>query len=392
MYTFKPHVFTEHFSNNITRPEERTKSHIHCNGKNVYIYGGENISIDGSENEIDYRFCDVWSYSLTGKQWREMTNEEDLPADLDDLVFGAIFEANYLVLCSIQEPLNDELSSKKCRLHIYDLNTGSLRVRETNGQIPKSFLEDNLIRLGKYLYTVGIIRGREMFSDVYKLNIEDGIWEVVYSCRGLNANEPDDRSGHTIVYDNNMIYMFGGLKAEAFDEIPAFDLEKRCWKKVYTYGDKNHIPHYPTERECFGVTSYTDPDSGEINVIISGGQEYDDNRDYYRFNDIWQLNLTSSKWTCLERFGAVLPHYVTSNSMAVSPAGQLFTFGGFTFPHDMEQGTSLSTLHSTWLRIPKLTDICREAVFHYFPNLTSMTEEEINSLSLPSQLLKLRIN
>ncbi|XP_057331379.1 kelch domain-containing protein 10 homolog [Microplitis mediator] len=320
MYTFKPHVFTEHFSNNTTRPEERKKSHIHCNGKNVYIYSGED-----KDHDLIY---DMWLYSLTGKQWIKMTTENSLPADLDDLVFGAIFEANYLVLCTIQEPLNDELSSKKCRLHIYDLNTGNLRVRETNGQIPKSFLEDNLIRLGKYLYTVGITRGREMFSDVYKLNIEDVKWEVDYTCQGLDANEPADRSGHTTVYGNNMIYMFGGTDGEdAFDEISAFDLEKRCWKKVYTYGDENHIPHYPTPRVFFSVTSYTDPDSGEINVIISGGQEYNDNRDCYRFNDIWKLNLTSSKWTCLERFGAVLPHYGIDNSMAVSPAGQLFTFG-----------------------------------------------------------------
>ncbi|XP_057331344.1 kelch domain-containing protein 10 homolog [Microplitis mediator] len=392
MYTFKPHVFTEHFSNNITRPEKRTNSHIHCNGKNVYIYGGENIYIDGGENENNHRFCDMWLYSLTGKQWREMTNEEGLPADLDDLVIGAIFEANYLVLCTIREPWNDELSSKKCRLYIYDLNTGILRVRETNGQIPKSFLGDNLIRHGKYLYTVGITRGHEMFFDVYKLNIEDLKWEVVYSCRGLDANEPAARSGHTIVYGHNMIYMFGGIEGEAFDEISAFDLEKRCWKKVYTYGDENHIPHYPTPREFFGVTSYTDPDSGEINVIISGGQQYDDDRNCYCFNSIWKLNLTSSKWTCLERFGAVLPHCVVNNSMAVSPAGQLFTFGGFTSPHDMEQGTALSTLHSTWLRIPKLTDICREAVFHYYPNLTSMTKDEINSLGLPLQLVHSRIN
>ncbi|XP_057331203.1 kelch domain-containing protein 10 homolog [Microplitis mediator] len=377
MYAFKPHVFIEHSSNNTTRPEERTNSHIQCDGENVYIYGGED-----KDNNIMY---DMWVYSVTLKEWIKMTTENSLPADLDDLVFGAIFEENYLVLCTIQEPCDDELPSQECRLHICDLHTGSVRVRGTNGQIPNPTFAVNLIHHEKYLYTVGITRGHKMFSDVYELNIEDVKWEVVYSCRGLDDNEPAGRSGHTIVYDNNMIYMFGGTVLEplAFVEIPAFDLEERCWKKVNTYGDENHIQHYPAPRESFGITSYTDPDSGEINVIISGGQDVNN-----RFNDIWKLNLTTLKWTCLERFGAVLPHYVSNNSMAVSPAGQLFTFGGFIFSDDMEQGTCLSTLHSTWLRIPKLTDICWEAVFHYYPNLASMTEGELKSLGFPLQFLE----
>lgn len=81
------------------------------------------------------------------------------------------------------------------------------------------------------------------------------------------------------------------------------------------------------------MTSYTDPDSGEINVVVSGGTV--DHND--AFNDVWSLNLSSLKWTCLERFGTVLPCYVDSHSMTISPAGKLFTFGGYIFNNDMEQ-------------------------------------------------------
>ncbi|XP_057321779.1 kelch domain-containing protein 10 homolog isoform X2 [Microplitis mediator] len=405
MYAFKPHVFTEHSPISIAKPEGRLISSIRCDDKNLYTYNGIILTSSGRINSRD-----LWVYNLAGQQWRSMRNEHFLPCT-HELIIGTIYESNYLVICTIQVPFNDEQSSQKCLLHICDLNTESVVVQETSGQIPDSLYPRNLIRHGKYYYTVGITRNNEGFSDVYKLNTENNVWEIVYICRGLDANEPYRRSGHTLVYSNNMIYIFGGgrdddpvLDAYCLKEIWAFDLEKCCWKKKDTHGDENHTPQYPSNREGFGITSYTDPDSGEINVIISGGTgfdyEYCDEdgwQGYYLnnmvvFNDVWRLNLTSLKWTCLERFGTVLPSHVEDHSMTVSPAGKLFTFGGFIFGNDMRHGTCPSTLHSTWLRIPNLTDMCWEAVFHYYPDLKSMTDKEIISLGIPPKLLKSRIN
>ncbi|XP_057322185.1 kelch domain-containing protein 10 homolog [Microplitis mediator] len=403
MYTFQPYVFTENSPNGIVKPKGRMLSRIRCDGKNLYIYKGmdpttavdfQDELTDSLFDESRSDFLDIWVYNLAGQQWRLMRNDSNLPDD-KDIIFGTIFESNYLVIWTIRVPFDDELSSRKGRLHIYDLNTESALARKTSGQIPNSTFALNLIRHGKYIYTVGIERDYENFSDVYKLNMENGVWEVVYICRGLDANEPVGRLGHTLVYDNNMIYIFGGFSDDhgldtfSFVEIPGFDLEKCCWKIVETRADENHIPHYPTERGDFGLASYTDPDSGEINIIISGGTDIDSED---ALNDVWRLNLTSLKWTCLERFGTVLPHSVENNSMAVSPSGKLLTFGGLIFNNDPESPTCISSLHSTWLRIPKLTDICWEAVFHYYPDLKSMTDKEIMSLGLPLQLLKSRIN
>ncbi|XP_057322187.1 kelch domain-containing protein 10 homolog [Microplitis mediator] len=402
MYTFQPYIFTEHSLNGIAKSEERIST-IRCDGKNLYIYEGMDptTAVDFQDELTDSLFDasksdfrDIRVYNLAGQQWRLMRNDSNLPDD-KDIIFGTIFESNYLVIWTIRGPFDDELSSLKGRLHIYDLNTESALARKTSGQIPNSSLPVNLIRHGKYIYTVGIEKDYKNFSDVYKLNIENGVWEVVYTCRGLDANEPVGRINHTLVYGNNMIYIFGGviygprLNPSSLVQISAFDLEKCCWKIMDTHGDENHIPQYPSKRDHFGVTSYTDPDSGEIHVVISGGM-VNDIRD--TFNDVWRLNLTSFKWTCLERFGTVLPCPVNNHSMTVSPAGKLFTFGGCIFNNDTQQGLCLSTLHSTWLRIPKLTDICWEAVFHYYPNLKSMTDEEIMSLGLPLQLLKSHIN
>ncbi|XP_057322067.1 kelch domain-containing protein 10 homolog [Microplitis mediator] len=400
IFAFKPHVFTEHFPTSDVQPKGRIISKIRCDDKNVYIYNGKDSTVMNNRDPPNVlslfstkpEFRGIWVFNLLRQQWRLMRNERNLPDD-NDFIFGTLFESNYLVIWTIEVPSNNKVSSRKSRLHICDLNTENVYVQETDGQVPISSFALDLIRHGKYLYTVGIVRGFKFFPDVYKLNIENGVWEVVYICRGLDANEPVGRVGHSLVYGNKMIYIFGGtaddpgLDLLSFIRIPAFDLEKCCWKIVDTHGDENHTPQYPAAREDFGVTSYTDPDSGEMNVIISGGG-YDDNV----FNSIWRLNLTSLKWTCLERFGTVLPHFVENNSMTVSPAGKLFTFGGYIYDYDMEQGFCISTLHSTWLRIPKLTDICWEAIFHYYPNLTSMTDEELYSLGIPLHLLKPRIN
>ncbi|XP_008543614.1 kelch domain-containing protein 10 homolog isoform X2 [Microplitis demolitor] len=370
---------------------------ISCDGKNVYIYQREYVS--------DLEFNNIWVYNLAGKQWKLIRNASN---SLDNTYpIGTIFESNYLIICTIRVPFNDNLSSRKCRLYIYDSKIGGGLVRETSGQIPSPSFPLNLIRHGKYLYTVGATNDLEAFSDVYRLNIENGVWEIVYICKGHDENEPLGRSDHTLVYDNNMIYIFGGDchdpeqdDAFTFVKISAFDLEKYCWKIVDTRGDENNIPQYPVEREGLSATSYTDPDSGEINVIISGGRVYSDdtfsdvmNDGFYEnLNDVWSLNLTSLKWTCLKRFGTVLPHYVENHSMAISPAGKLFTFGGNIFSTNVEERIRFSSLHSAWLRIPKLTDICWEAVFHYYPNLKSMTDKELCSLGIPLLLLKSRIN
>ncbi|XP_057321566.1 kelch domain-containing protein 10 homolog [Microplitis mediator] len=407
MYAFKPHVFTEHSIYSITKPEGKVNEIICCDGKNLYFYG-ESVTSNS-------KFYNIREYNLARQQWRLLilTRHQSKSSISDEsLRISTIFESNYLVTCTLQTQntrqrlFNDELSSHTCQLHVCDLNSKSSLVRRTSGQIPYFLFALNFIRHGKYIYTVGIQRDYyKTFSDVYKLNMENDVWEVVYICRGLDANEPVGRTSHTLVYSNNMIYIFGGYDLSpnydpfSFLKIWAFDLEKCCWKIVDTHGDENHTPQYPTDRDLFGVTSYTDPDSGEMNVIISGEKfyknEYDNDgegweeffeSDHIEFKDVWRLNLTSLKWTCLERFGTALPHQVEDHSITISSAGKLFLFDG------VEHEIRTSALHSTWIRIPKLTDICWEAVLHYYPNLKSITDKEIISLGIPLQLFKSRID
>ncbi|XP_057321439.1 kelch domain-containing protein 10 homolog [Microplitis mediator] len=407
MYAFKPHVLTARSLYSITKPEGRLDVILCCDGKNLYF---------NSMSGIDSDFHKIWKYNLAGQQWRLLSSIRHLKNkhDSHDVLIGTAFESKYLVICTLQRyytrhtPFIHTPARRTCHLYVCDLNSKSSLVRKTGRQVPNHSLRHNFIRHGKYLYTIGIQRDfYKTFLDVYKLNMENDIWEVVYICQGLDANEPVNGSDHTLVYSNNMIYIFGdgnrstGGRLSSFTKISAFDLEESCWKIIDTYGDENHTPQYPTDRQVFGVTSYTDPDSGDINVIISGGADFKFNindelifndSDYDEFYDVWRLNLTNLKWTCLERFGTVLPSHIEDLSITISPAGKLFIYDENIFEPTEEQKTGIPALHSTWLRIPKLTDICWEAVFHYFPNLKSMTDEEIISLGIPLQSFKSRID
>ncbi|XP_057320844.1 kelch domain-containing protein 10 homolog [Microplitis mediator] len=410
MYTFKPLVFTEHSSSSVTRPEEIRDHHpfiIHCDDKNVYAHNGDFL-----ESLTQTGIPNIWVYNLARQQWRLIRDEINLPND-GDFILSIFFESNHLYIFTIKRPYGYNVNpNRTCRIYIYDLNTKSVVIRETSGQIPYPLLPLEMIRHGNYFYIVGITDDLGESSNVYRLNMENGIWEAFYTCEELdNEYSSIPRSRYTLVYGNNIIYKFGdnlqvlGFDLYSFVSISAFDLEKCRWKIVDTHGDENHIPQYPTKREKYSVTSYTDPVTGEINVIMSGGADYSwrDAYDHFEdtllpeqkfvvaYNDVWRLNLTSLKWTCLDKFGIVLPHCVENHSMAISPAGKLFTFGKSIF-NDRNQRITTSSLHSAWLRIPKLTDICWEAIFYYYPNLKSMTDKEITSLGIPLKLFKSRID
>ncbi|KAH0561325.1 hypothetical protein KQX54_016216 [Cotesia glomerata] len=49
-------------------------------------------------------------------------------------------------------------------------------------------------------------------------------------------------------------------------------------------------------------------------------------KDYY--SDLWELNLSTMTWKNIDNRGSLIPRAFETYSVTVSPAGQLFTFGG----------------------------------------------------------------
>ena len=78
---------------------------------------------------------------------------------------------------------------------------------------------------------------------------------------------------------------------------------------------------FPGSRRCHGSVQYTDETTGNISVVISGGHSGG-----VEFRDIWRLDLKTLQWTCL--FGCFFPSPVYFHSVALTPQGKMYTFGG----------------------------------------------------------------
>lgn len=95
------------------------------------------------------------------------------------------------------------------------------------------------------------------------------------------------------------------------------------------------------------------------------------------FSDLWKLNLTNFQWTLIRTFE--LPHPTYFHSCAVTPAGKMYIFGGIYKMRDIVRNNKV---HATWLCIPKLSEICWEALLYYFPNMDSSCKEKLIKLGI----------
>lgn len=85
-----------------------------------------------------------------------------------------------------------------------------------------------------------------------------------------------------------------------------------------TRGDSGK--NFPASRRCHGLVQYVNEKTGSIVVVITGGMD-----GTQCYNDVWSIDLDSLQWTCLK---LCLPQQTYFHSTAITPAGQMFTFGG----------------------------------------------------------------
>ncbi|KAH0561323.1 hypothetical protein KQX54_016210 [Cotesia glomerata] len=279
----------------------------------------------------------MWVFNLLSRGWAYIDNEYKLPGPEHNT-----YICNILNEHAIKQPLQ--------------------------GEVPNYAFPCNIIRDGGYYYLVGDIDDKNnRVGNVYRINMKSGIWECVYKCQRKDKE--------------NKLWK---------NKLAAFDVENPRWRMINTHGDVDHVPNYPMNRDEFSgsslrITHYRDSNSDVI-VILSGEI---DSKDYY--NDLWTLNLSTMTWKNIDNRGSLIPRTFRRYSMTVSPAGQLFTFGEFIGDPKARVPCG-SRVHSVWITIPKLIDICWESVLHYLPGLVSMSQEQIENLGISWKFFQSRIN
>ncbi|KAH0561320.1 hypothetical protein KQX54_016201 [Cotesia glomerata] len=262
---------------------------------------------------------------------------------------------------------------------------------------PQGRISSTIYSNGKLLYVFGgfdptSARFQEFFNSVppprHKPDFLD-LWAYDLSKKTVFSKYDDSKdcnylvsSQHTLAYDGKSIFVIGGYinldTGETFiplRSIPVFDFESEAWRIVDTHGDENetsHFPVFPMERVNFSITQFTDPNTGDVNVVIFGGtqppwkqtERITGGRNDNVYTDFWKLNLRSMKWIYL----GVIPSGIGDKPAATNK--------------------SSSEIYSTWLCVPRLKQICWQAVMQHIPDIASKTDTEVIALGFTWKVFK----
>ncbi|KAI4460735.1 kelch domain-containing protein 10 [Holotrichia oblita] len=409
-YTFKIYVDEKIDPNNKLSkriPLPRSGHRIVCDTKNLYSFGGYNPSVLNDEHrnhdELSVHafplFQELWKFNFASKKWVRFSSRESLPQELASnavIRHGNILMVISLLLClegrfflsSLQvyggtgSPFGYRCSNQ---LYICRLPNENSVMKEivTVGNAPLAQYGQALVFHNDYLYTIGGTTGFTYTCDIHRLNMKTFFWEAVYICQGQGDYEPEGRYRHEIAFDGQNIYVLGGGTAEhafGFAEIPVFNVEKRQWYKQKTFRDHSNISTtnngIPPARRCHGAVQI-DCDN-VVQVFISGG--YDGTQ---IFDDLWCLNLKTYKWTLINTY--TLPYPTYFHSAAVTPEGKMYIFGGIFAHGDIERN---NVVHCAWLCIPKLSEMCWEALLHYNPQIVNLPKTKLIDAGLPRHFIQ----
>lgn len=117
--------------------------------------------------------------------------------------------------------------------------------------------------------------------------------------------------------------------------------------------------------------------NGDINVFIVGGE-----KEGQILSDMWQLNLRTLQWSKIKDFELKYPTYF--HSCSVTPEGKMYLFGGILRMRELERSNDII---STWLCIPKLSEICWEALLYYYPQLVNCSKETLVKHGIPRKFV-----
>lgn len=376
-YVFKPFVRKKVTPQALSAlPQPRSGHRIVCDSKNLYSFGGYNPHIQSNEGSNDQVWVDsyplfqeLWRFNFASRKWLLYSSQRSLPRELASN--AVLRKGNTLMVYGgTGSPFGYRCSNK---LFISRLNedAGDMFEVKTDGQEPIPQYGQALVYHHGYLYTIGGTTGFAYTCDIHRLELKTGIWEDVYICQGNGDYEPFGRYRHEVAFDGTNIYILGGGTAEEayeFGKIPVFNVENRRWNKLKTINDsKNGVPQ---PRRCHGAVQIST--DNDIHVFISGG--YDG---LTVFDDIWKLELSTLRWTLIETCTLALPSYF--HSSAVTPEGKMYIFGGIYATEEIERSNDI---HSMWVCIPKLSEMCWEALLHYNPDIVHAPREKLINLGL----------
>lgn len=193
--------------------------------------------------------------------------------------------------------------------------------------------------------------------------------------------DPEGRYRHEVVYDGNHIFILGGgtsMSVYDLQTIPAFNLKTNTWDYFETKPDTTIPNGLPKPRKCFSCVQFDTPNG--IEAYITGGLQSDFTT---YFADIWKINFRTMQWSLLKTAGLPRPLYFHS---AASPGnGCMYIFGGIEYNKTTMRRRN--DLYKMWMTIPKLSEMCWDAITFYNPNLDNYNRSYLLKVGIPERFV-----
>ncbi|XP_021185054.2 kelch domain-containing protein 10 homolog [Helicoverpa armigera] len=385
-YIFEPYKVTEVQCRGFESPRPRSGHRIACDDANIYCFGGYNPSLPLTNIQRDNPtwtparplFKELWSFSIASRKWKQHKVIENMPEELASnamcmngrylMIFGGT-GAPFGNKCS-----NDVIVWRTCN------EDARLQILEVTGTRPPGQYGQAILCHDGCFYTVGGTNGFAYNCDIYRLDLRTLVWEPVFVGTGQEG-EPLGRYRHEIARVGNKLYIIGGGTGDwAFElmEIPMFDFDNNTWRILTPKADdssKDTIA--PLPRKCHSAVQIESPTGAQ--VFVAGGSDGQS-----VFEDIWRLNISDLQWTLMQK--TVLPHPLYFHSSAVTSSGCMYVFGGIEPKEDAASRNNI--LYKVWLCVPKLSEICWEALLHFHPNLDQVDGRSLLNIGIPSEFVQ----
>lgn len=429
LFVFRPHQISPidykrydgHFDAGINMyPRPRTCHDFLCcpNQTDFFVYGGA---------LGDHVHRDLWRFSIVTRKWTQIFGPRThslMPFMVAPLVpvMCSVRDSDYL---SVEErrklhPDDDtallfvgdrraanaiHLAHRTHELHILrPFATNAANVAEsrgnlqffcmqTVGQPPPNDCRRALLVLNGCLYVAqfcGAAHG-PFFPErmrMYRLRLRDG--EHRWECFGdqdtplVNCYHATNRLRYFIVTDGEQRIVLLGTHDRSWlptlRRLPVFRLAETAWQLEDTHGDPEASDEaepggYPAARYAFACVALA---SGYEAMISGGRWSISGEAD---LTHCWLLDVRSMRWRELR---TRLERPLTMHAMAATRTDCVYFFGGY----QKDQNMVTNGLQRAWLRVPRLTEICWQAMLAYWPAMQRLGREALLSKGVPAEFVQ----
>ncbi|XP_055838665.1 kelch domain-containing protein 10 homolog [Episyrphus balteatus] len=363
-------------------PVSRSGHRIIASDGHLYSLGGYNprSARAAARHGRCLLFQELWSYNFATKKWNLLMDSQtrNMP---QELASNALAIHNNLLIShgGTGYPFG-ECCSNDCHIFVTGQHRRVFRLT-VEGDLPTAQYGPGIVIHDDYLYTIGGTTGFDYSCDVYRLNLKTKVWENVYICRPEMRDDPEGRYRHEVVYDGNHIFILGGgtsMTVYDLQTIPAFNLKSNTWDYFETKPDPTIRAGMPKPRKCFSCVQLDTPNG--VEAYITGGLQ-SDFQTY--FADVWKINFRTMQWTLIKT--AVLPRPLYFHSATTPGNGCMYIFGGIEYNKTAMRRRN--DLYKMWMTIPKLSEMCWDAITFYNPNLDKYKRNYLLKIGIPERFV-----